>query len=300
MTVASRWWVYQKERFPIAAHGPLIAAMSLGALGYASAVDSTVSTPALPALLMAWAGLLGFFFLLRVADEFKDYETDCRHRPYRPVPRGLIGLRELAGAAVVVVLAQGLLASLAGREALIALILAWCWLALMTREFFVHDWLLARPLVYLVSHMLIMPLLMLYALGHHAGAVLNQPAVWILLPLALATGLCIEIGRKLRRPEDEEAGVDTYSVVWGRTAGSLAWFASVAGTLILTEYAIRLVGGPSWSLWVVTITAVLAAVVVVVYRLAPNGPAAKAFEGLSALTTLVAYLMTGVQAWMTT
>ena len=37
-----------------------------------------------------------FFLQLRIADEFKDFEDDARYRPYRPVPRGLVTLRELA------------------------------------------------------------------------------------------------------------------------------------------------------------------------------------------------------------
>ena len=31
--MANRWWVYQRERFPILAHGPLIATMSFAAVG---------------------------------------------------------------------------------------------------------------------------------------------------------------------------------------------------------------------------------------------------------------------------
>ena len=35
------------------------------------------------------------FLMVRIVDEFKDYEEDCKYRPYRPVPRGLIKLKEL-------------------------------------------------------------------------------------------------------------------------------------------------------------------------------------------------------------
>ena len=33
---ASRWLVYQRERFPVLAHGPLIAAFSLSAVSYSA------------------------------------------------------------------------------------------------------------------------------------------------------------------------------------------------------------------------------------------------------------------------
>ena len=44
---------------------------------------------------MAFATAFLFFLQLRIADEFKDFEEDSRYRPYRPVPRGLVRLREL-------------------------------------------------------------------------------------------------------------------------------------------------------------------------------------------------------------
>src|SRR5690242_577270 len=32
----NRWWTYQKERFPLLAHGPLIAAFSVSAVSYSA------------------------------------------------------------------------------------------------------------------------------------------------------------------------------------------------------------------------------------------------------------------------
>jgi len=31
--VGNRWWIYQKERFPLVAYGPLVAAFSFAAVG---------------------------------------------------------------------------------------------------------------------------------------------------------------------------------------------------------------------------------------------------------------------------
>ena len=43
------------------------------------------------------------------------------------------------------------------------LAIVWCYMALMGREFFVPAWLRARPFLYLVSHMVVVPLVDLYA-----------------------------------------------------------------------------------------------------------------------------------------
>ena len=84
-----RWWTYQRERFPLAAHGPLIAAFSFCAVSYSRMLRGETGLPPWPALLTAFVICLLFFLQLRIADEFKDIEEDTRWRPYRAVPRGL-------------------------------------------------------------------------------------------------------------------------------------------------------------------------------------------------------------------
>ena len=102
----SRWNIYQRERFPVLAHGPLIAAFSSGAVCYSAQLRAVASgsrpTVSVASLVVAFVSCLLFFFQLRVSDEFKDHEEDSRWRPYRPVPRGLVTLRELGWLAAVV------------------------------------------------------------------------------------------------------------------------------------------------------------------------------------------------------
>ena len=88
----NRWIVYQRERFPVAGHGPLVAAFSASAVCFSSLVRGRVAAPSAIALLVAFLTSLLFFLQLRIADEFKDFEEDSRYRPYRPVPRGLVTL----------------------------------------------------------------------------------------------------------------------------------------------------------------------------------------------------------------
>ena len=67
-----RWWTYQKERFPIAAHGPLILAFSACAVSYSALLR--VGTPEFSGYVVAFVTCLLFFLQLRIADEFKDAE----------------------------------------------------------------------------------------------------------------------------------------------------------------------------------------------------------------------------------
>ena len=93
-----RWRIYQRERFPLALHGPVIAAFALSATTFVLLARQQLRLPGLKPFLAAFVSSLAFFFQLRIADEWKDSAEDARFRAYRPVPRGLISLRELAAA----------------------------------------------------------------------------------------------------------------------------------------------------------------------------------------------------------
>src|SRR5690242_5377099 len=101
-----RWWIYQRERFPLLGHGPLIAAFSFSALSFSTLLRGQLTLPSIGPVLVAFVTALLFFLQLRIADEFKDFEEDRRYRPYRPVPRGLVTLRELAVLGILCALVQ--------------------------------------------------------------------------------------------------------------------------------------------------------------------------------------------------
>ena len=238
-----RWWIYQKERFPLAAHGPLIAAFSACAVAY-SCLLGGAPAPGWAAWLTAFGVCLLMFLQLRIADEFKDKDEDARWRPYRPVPRGLVTLPELRLVFIGAAVLQLALVLALDMRLLFVLAVAWSYLALMSVEFFCRDWLKARPVVYLVTHMGIMPLVDFFGTAcewlPRAGA---PPAglAWF-LAASFCNGIAIETGRKLRQPADEEDGVETYSRLWGMTGGAAVWLGSLAGTLACAAMAARAIG----------------------------------------------------------
>ena len=58
-TSGKRWWIYQRERFPLVAHGILIAAFSSSAVGYSSLRRRRA--PARSSLIVAFASSFLFF-----------------------------------------------------------------------------------------------------------------------------------------------------------------------------------------------------------------------------------------------
>lgn len=291
-----RWSTYQRERFPLLAHAPLIAAFSFSAVSFSAVLRGSMALPGWRPLLVAFVSSLVFFLQLRIADEFKDVEEDTRFRPYRPVPRGLVTLRELGAIAACGGLVQLALALWLAPALCWLLLLTWAYLALMTREFFAREWLKQRPITYMWTHMLIMPLIDLYATAcdwRVAGLTHPEPGlIWFLL-VSLFNGVAIELGRKIRAPDDEEAGVQTYTALWGAPAATAAWLGVLATTAVLAWRAASLVHAarPVGALLIVLLIA--AAWAVWRFRQRATAGGGRAFEAVSAAWTLVMYLGLG-------
>lgn len=288
-----RWWIYQKERFPLLAHGPLIFAFSACAVSF-SALLRGAPAPGWQMVFTAFGVCLLMFLQLRIADEFKDAGEDARWRPYRPVPRGLVTLGELRVIFILAAVVQTALVVALDVRLLFVLGIAWSYLALMSVEFFCRDWLKRRPVVYLVSHMGIMPLVDFFGTacewlprGSSAPAGLG----WF-LAASFFNGIVIETGRKLRQPADEEEGVETYSRLWGKRGGAAVWVGSLVATLTCAAMAAAAIG------FMVPVVAALGLVMMAALAVLPGylrgSLAGGRLETLSAVWTLALYLLLGV------
>lgn len=303
----ARLWQYASERFPPLRNGLLIAAfagagVAIGHLcnhtrGVAQQADGFpfAAAPTSALIITAFVTVFALFLQLRVADEHKDVETDAAHRPERPVPRGLVSLAELTGLSVGAgVIALGLTALLAPRHAVIMLAIVWVWMALMRREFFVSTWLEARPIAYLVSHMLIMPLIAAYGVSvgfatWDAHQILVARPFAVFLTLSLLQGVVLEVARKCWAPESERTGVETYSSRWGSTMAGSVVAASILASGILTAMIVSAfdVGVPAQG--AVLAASIGAGGVVLRYVKRPSVSTAKHLELASGLVVLINY-----------
>lgn len=226
-------WAYQKERFPLAKTGPLLAVFSSASISVSAELAGR-PMPGIGAFVAGFILALLIFFQMRVCDEVKDLEDDRRYRPDRPIPRGLISLRAVVTLGLVTVPIAALTALAWHPPTLGLLALVWLWLALMTVEFGVPQWLKARMVPYLLSHMAIMPLIDLLLTGLEwmpSGA--PAPGLILFLLLSFVNGCVIEIGRKLWAPESEIKGVDSYSGLWGPKRAVMIWSAIVVVSFVL-------------------------------------------------------------------
>jgi 4-hydroxybenzoate polyprenyltransferase len=228
LTLASpfprRLRAYLAERFPLLGNVLLILAYTSSNLFLARvltepgrAVHYDISS------VLAALTLLGFFFHLRVFDEHKDFLDDLRHYPDRILQRGLVTLDQLKILGAAALLVEIVLTVLRGPAAFTAWVAAFAFSVLMLREFFAGEWLKRHFLLYATSHMLVMPLLSLMIFSFATGRWPWQAPgwYWVYAWVGFFVTFNWEVSRKIRAPEDEIEGVETYTRIFG-TYGA-AW-----------------------------------------------------------------------------
>lgn len=228
VTVASpfprRLRAYLRERFPLLGHGVLIVSY------YSSNqfLAKTLTRPGEP-MHYTWHSVIGaitllcVFFHLRVFDEHKDFEEDCRYHPERVLQRGVITLRDLKILGGIAIALELVLSATAGKEAFVALLIVLGFSLLMLKEFFIGSWLRKHFLWYATLHMLIMPLLALMVFSFATGQFPWEapPWFWVYAFVGFFVTFNWEISRKIRAPEQEVEGLDSYTKIFG-TYGA-AW-----------------------------------------------------------------------------
>ncbi|PVZ72457.1 UbiA family prenyltransferase [Pelagibaculum spongiae] len=236
-SIFSRLMAWSKERFPFV---NMLLTASLYLLAAPLARQASHGDPSLQ-----WFDILGLFsaialfLLLRILDEHKDYALDIVNHPQRVLQRGLITLRHLKilGAICILVMLAGNLfvdwqtmqiaTSTSSSIGIfpIAVSLSWLammlWLVLMTVEFFCPQWLNRHLVIYALSHMLIMPLIAVWMATMATGTLQFTTPVLLLACLFFFSGLCFEITRKTRGPEEDRPEVESYSLIFGAKGSAL-------------------------------------------------------------------------------
>jgi len=233
-----RLWIYQSERFPVFAYGLMVLTFAFSAMSYSKILRGDFNFSILTLLIGAMTSF-GYFFLLRIFDEFKDAEDDAKYRPYRAVPRGLVSFKELKRLIIVIIGLQGILNAVFIPKMLWIWSLVIVYMFIMAKEFFVREWLRKHPLAYLVSHMMIMPVIDFYTTGldWNNNSTLMPNGLIIFLIVTFLNGVVIEIGRKIRAKEAEEYGVETYSYLWGEKGAALVWLSVLFITFVFANIA---------------------------------------------------------------
>ena len=288
--INNRWWIYQKERFPILKYSLLILVFSGSAIGYGQLLQSQ-SSIRFSSWITIFLVTLGLFLQMRIADEFKDYRDDCKYRPERAIPRGLVNLKELAYLGIAIGVLQIILLLAFIPQSFIYLGLVWVYFFLMCIEFGCRKWLKQHLSIYMFSHMMILPLIGLLNLGS-VGQFRGEYLLFALV--CFLNGIVIEIGRKIRAPKDERFGVETYSSIWNPQKASMAWLTAVILSAIATCMAVMNVGFiyQAMSLLLIAIILCIKASFQFTYDL--DTKSAKKIDQMSGLWIMTSYFSLGL------
>ncbi len=233
------WFIYLKERFPLPVYFLLSG-------GLAASGSVLVGRP-VGSIQTAYAFLyaIWLFATLRLMDELKDYDKDVIAHPTRPLPRGVLNVnvveRVIHGSMVIgTALSFGFFAF--DLMAAVSALVSTAWLWLMYKEFYLGERLSKRPLLYAITHQIILiPFcLALSVLPMEDGAV-NYFVFWWSVGV-LGSFFTYEVSRKLDPKAHPVLG--TYLSVYGK-AGSLA---IVFGLLALCVVAGINVMLPFWTI----------------------------------------------------
>ena len=254
--------IYLNERFPLGKNSFFVLIFTLSGYIYTSLLYNSkimylftngVKIGIFQYKIIALFIIIFMFFLqLRITDEFKDYEEDLKYRAYRPVQRGIISLKTLGKIGIVTVIIQIMLAHVIDPEIIYFMIFVWIYMFLMAKEFFIKKWLTKRILIYALSHVVIMVFITLviveatqYIVPKNIFDVFilqryRHNIDFALIPLFALNylnGIVLEIGRKTRRADEEEHGVQTYSKLWGRKKAVV-----ILSLLFVIEYFLVILG----------------------------------------------------------
>jgi len=258
--------IYLNERFPLGKNSIFVLIFTLSGyiytgLLYNSKIINQIFSKEIK-VPMPWHKIAAlfiiifmFFLQLRITDEFKDYEEDLKYRAYRPVQRGIVTLKALGKIGIATVIIQIILAYVIDFKIIYFMIIVWFYMFLMAKEFFIKEWLTKRILIYALSHVVIMIFITLVIVNATQYIVLGEAeniikfgalqwyrhnidiALIPLFTLNYLNGIVLEIGRKMRRADEEEHGVQTYSKLWGKKKAAV-----ILSLLFAVEYFLVILG----------------------------------------------------------
>ena len=212
-SLTKRWQIFVLERFPPLRHLFLIV-FFFGANVFV-ALQTTSQIASFNPLCFIVVFIA--FFRLRVFDEIKDYETDQKIKPHRPLARGLICLKEAKLVAFSIIIVELFLSSIIGMPALIATAAYICYSLLMYKEFFLGEWLRSKLATYALTHTIVSSLISFYIFSSVTN--LNfwkAPISFVLFTIANWMIFNVfEFGRKTFGKEEEKEKIDSYSKNFG-------------------------------------------------------------------------------------
>ncbi|MFA5659489.1 MAG: prenyltransferase [Oscillospiraceae bacterium] len=199
--------------------------------------------------------VFGFLMFLRIADDFKDYKTDCILFPERPLPGGKVYKKDLAIALAVIITAMTVLNLIFMNNPLLYAFLM-LYGILMSVWFFKKSKIQKSLPLALITHNPVQLIMNIYIISFTCIKYQLNPFSLTSFLVAMTLyfpALIWEISRKIRAPEDE-TDYTTYSKLFGYKKSTrcvmILTLADIATNLLLV-YKLNMIG---FGLLVINVT----------------------------------------------
>ncbi|MDI1233552.1 MAG: UbiA family prenyltransferase [bacterium] len=291
--IGQRFWQYQKERFPLLAHGILIASFTFSAMAFSNICRNAIESFHVNSFFKAFINTFLLFLLLRISDEFKDKEFDAINRPHLPVPRGLVTLSELKILGISVLFLLIIFNVIFAAAHLFIFTFVLLYGGLMFKEFFIKHWLEKNQVFYVASHMMIIPLVDTMASSFDwMGQQPNVNGLLWFFAVSFFNGCTLELGRKIKSKDNEEA--NSYSKALGFSKAMLYFQTVVFITFLLCLGAANYAHLALGHFLVFAILYVVSALFGWYYYVHQTKKNSKLFEAISGIWAIGMYLNLGI------
>ena len=213
-----KYLLWSKERFP--ATGVILYS---GCIFYLSYFFGKLFHNQVPmSFIKTLPGFFVIFLVLlhiRVFDEHKDYDKDVIAYPERILSKGIITLSDLRVLLYITVFLEIIVSLSFGPVQTIVWLMIMGWSLLMLFEFFVPEFLNRHMGLYLISHQMLLPIVLLF--GFSMRYDLNSirwgdiTTIVIFMAGTMFATVTYEIARKTWSKDREHEHADSYTKFWG-------------------------------------------------------------------------------------
>lgn len=236
---------YFKERFPLV--NMLLFAILFMTVHSVAGYFSVSNSNDVFKITIGIIATISFFFRLRVFDEIKDFKIDAINHPGRVLQSGRVSIRQLITISVVLSIFEISWSILCGFPTLLCWLIALAYSLLMRYEFFIGDFLKKRLIIYACTHMLVMPLIILWIWSGFYEEGLQHSALYILAALSLTGGFSFEIARKIHVANAESPTVDSYSKSMGFWPAIICVLTLLFVGILIQSYLLYLIKSRIWA-----------------------------------------------------
>lgn len=273
-----------KERFPLVQYGPMILFFTLANALYLK----TASGISVVGLGVAFLILVSAFLRLRLFDEIKDYQTDLKFNPTRPLARGVLSIDQTKIILLFLIFFELVVSASLGLPVFLIHVLAIGFSLMMFEEFFAGSFLRPHLTTYAVTHTFVSVLLgtTAYVMTQKEPDLQLELTTVLFLLSNWAYFNLFEFARKTYTSVEEKSEVPSYSKIFGIKGSVVLSFSQVIIGLILLQNTLILT-----SINPLIIAASLYFIVCLIFAIRPNVGTAKLYRNLSGLYLLSHYIL---------